>query len=158
MDARWEGSDVRVVVGGWLKSGEVRDDGVEAGSPCCRGGVVEGREMVCIEISWDFVSLRNWYGKPYENEITLGGGGKGQALACPCGEGGSRLGLLCLRCDWLNVAGYGYDVLTGWDGRWTALYEQVVGGTQGLREVRNCRKALGVDRGEAECRTPDMEL
>lgn len=57
MDAWGEGGDVMVVVGGWLKSGEVGDDGVEAGSPCCRGGVVEGREVVCIEIDgiWSLV-------------------------------------------------------------------------------------------------------
>lgn len=48
--------------------------------------------------------------------------------------------------------------LTGWNGRGTALYEQVVGGAQCLRKVGNGRKALGVDRGEAESRTPDMEL
>lgn len=52
----------------------------------------------------------------------------------------------------------GYGELTGWNGRGAALYEQVVGGTQGLRKVRNGRKAFGVDRGEAESRTPDVEL
>lgn len=50
MDAWGEGGDVRVVVGGRLKSGEVGDDGVKTGGPCCRGGVVEGREVVCIGI------------------------------------------------------------------------------------------------------------
>lgn len=38
-----------MVVRGWLKGGEIGDDRVEAGDPCCRGGVVECREVICIE-------------------------------------------------------------------------------------------------------------
>jgi hypothetical protein len=47
---------------------------------------------------------------------------------------------------------------TGWDGGGAALDEFVVGWTEGLGAVCDGGEALGVERGQAECRAPDVEL
>lgn len=49
-------------------------------------------------------------------------------------------------------------IRTGWYSGRAALNELVVGWAGGLREVGDRGEALGVERREAKCRAPNVEL